>query len=77
MNAVVGVKDADGLIKTKAFIVLNDGISPSESIAVSIKKYAKKNLSPHKYPRFIEFVSELPLTRTGKINRRKLKKQGV
>lgn len=73
MNAVVGVKDADGLIKTKAFIVLKNGISPSESIAVSIKKYTKKNLSPHKYPRFIEFVSELPLTRTGKINRRKLK----
>jgi benzoate-CoA ligase len=74
--AVVGVKDADGLDKTKAFIVLRENIVATEAMADKITEYVKEKLSPYKYPRLIEFVSELPLTRTGKIDRRKLKELG-
>jgi len=74
---VVGVKDADGLDKTKAFVVLREGIAASNTLADNIKKHAKEKLSPHKYPRIIEFISDLPLTRTGKVDRRKLKEQGA
>ncbi len=75
--AVVGVKDRDGLDKTKAFVVLRDGITPSESTAEELRKYAKEKLSPYKYPRFIEFVEELPKTGLGKVDRLQLKQQGV
>jgi len=75
--AVVGVKDEDGLDKTKAFVVLREGIGASESMAEEIKTYTKEKLSPHKYPRLVEFVSDLPLTRTGKVDRRKLRDQGT
>jgi len=73
--AVVGVKDVDGLDTTKAFVVLRKGINTSNSMADNIKKYTKEKLSPHKYPRLIEFIRALPLTRTGKIDRYELRKK--
>ncbi|MBW1667526.1 MAG: benzoate-CoA ligase family protein [Deltaproteobacteria bacterium] len=73
--AVVGVRDEDGLDKTKAFVVLRKGLTGSEAMADELKIYTKEKLSPHKYPRIIEFVSDLPMTRTGKVDRRKLKNQ--
>jgi benzoate-CoA ligase family protein len=75
--AVVGVKDSDGLDKTKAFIVMREGMVASESMADQIREYTKRKLSSYKYPRFIEFINELPLTRTGKIDRRGLKERGA
>ena len=75
--AVLGVKDQDGLDQTKAFVVLEDGIEPSESIAEELKKYAKGTLSPYKYPRIVEFVGELPKTGLGKVDRLLLKQQGL
>jgi benzoate-CoA ligase family protein len=75
--AVVGVKDTDGLEKTKAFIILKEGISPSESIADKIREYAKSKLASYKYPRIIEFINELPLTRTDKIDRNGLRRRGA
>jgi benzoate-CoA ligase len=68
--AVIGKTDADGLVKTKAFIVLKSGQSLNEE---EVKAFAKAHLAPYKYPRFIEFVSELPKTATGKIQRFKLR----
>jgi benzoate-CoA ligase len=62
--AVIGVADADGLTKTKAFVVLKAGTGATE---------VKDKLAPYKYPRLIEFVAELPKTATGKIQRFKLR----
>ena len=70
--AVVGKQDTDGLIKTKAFIVLKAGQSLTEE---EVKAFVKEHLAPYKYPRFIEFVSELPKTATGKIQRFRLREQ--
>jgi len=73
--AVVGIKDRDGLDKTKAFVVLRDGVIVSESTADELREYAKEKLSPYKYPRFIEFVDELPKTGLGKVDRLQLKQR--
>ena len=68
--AVIGVADAEGLTKTKAFVVLKPGQSCSEDL---LKAFVKERLAPYKYPRQIEFVEELPKTATGKIQRFKLR----
>jgi benzoate-CoA ligase len=70
--AVIGTEDADGLVKSKAFVVLKAGASVDEA---ELKAFVKDRLAPYKYPRFIEFVSELPKTATGKIQRFKLREQ--
>ena len=68
--AVVGVSDTDGLIKTKAFVVLKSGATPDDG---ELKAFVKARLAPYKYPRLIQYVSELPKTATGKILRFKLR----
>jgi benzoate-CoA ligase len=68
--AVIGKEDAEGLTKTKAFVVLKAGQSATED---ELKAFVKERLAPYKYPRFIEFVPELPKTATGKIQRFKLR----
>jgi benzoate-CoA ligase len=68
--AVIGKEDADGLTKTKAFIVLKPGCQVGED---ELKAMVKERLAPYKYPRFIEFVADLPKTATGKIQRFKLR----
>ena len=68
--AVIGVEDADGLTKTKAFVVLKPGQSADET---DLKAFVKDRLAPYKYPRLIEFVSDLPKTATGKIQRFRLR----
>ena len=64
------VASAEGLTKTKAFVVLKSGQSVSEA---ELKAFVKDRLAPYKYPRFIEFIAELPKTATGKIQRFKLR----
>ncbi len=68
--AVVGVPDAEGLTKTKAFVVLKSGAHADEA---ELKAFVKDRLAPYKYPRAIEFVPELPKTATGKIQRFRLR----
>ncbi len=68
--AVIGVADADGLTKTKAFVVCKAGHAVSEA---ELKAFVKEKLAPYKYPRMIEFLPELPKTATGKIQRFKLR----
>ena len=68
--AVVGLIDAEGLTKTKAFVVRKTGAQVSED---ELKAFVKDRLAPYKYPRIIEFVEELPKTATGKIQRFKLR----
>ena len=71
--AVVGQRDVDELIKPKAFVILKDGGAPSEALAVELQEFVKSRIAPYKYPRWIEFVPELPKTVTGKIQRYKLR----
>ncbi|HXE49641.1 MAG TPA: benzoate-CoA ligase family protein, partial [Ramlibacter sp.] len=68
--AVIGKEDDDGLTKTKAFVVLKSGQQASEA---ELKAFVKERLAPFKYPRFIEFLPDLPKTATGKIQRFKLR----
>jgi benzoate-CoA ligase len=70
--AVIGINDAEGLTKTKAFVVLKDGAKVSED---ELKSFVKDRLAPYKYPRQIEFVADLPKTATGKIQRFKLRER--
>jgi benzoate-CoA ligase len=70
--AVIGVPDTEGLTKTKAFVVLKDGAQADEA---ELKAFVKDRLAPYKYPRVIEFVSELPKTATGKIQRFRLRER--
>jgi benzoate-CoA ligase len=70
--AVIGVQDDEGLTKTKAFVVCKAGASTTEA---QLKNFVKDRLAPFKYPRIIEFVSELPKTATGKIQRFKLRER--
>jgi benzoate-CoA ligase len=71
--AVVGTRDTDDLIKPKAYVVLKEGYEPSEAMAEELKEYVKETIAPYKYPRWIEFIPQLPKTATGKIQRFKLR----
>jgi len=73
--AVIGHKDEKDLIKPEAFVVLREGYAPSEELAQELKDWVLERLAKFKYPRWVEFVSELPKSATGKIQRFKLAKQ--
>lgn len=68
--AVVGQEDEQKLVKPKAYVVLKQGAKATDD---ELKSYVKEKLAPYKYPRWIEFASELPKTATGKIQRFKLR----
>lgn len=70
--AVIGKEDPDGLTKTKAFVVLKSGKTVSEE---DLKAFVKERLASYKYPRYIEFVEDLPKTATGKIQRFRLRQR--
>jgi acetyl-CoA synthetase len=74
MAAVVGSPDEIRTEIVKAFIVLKPDVSPQPEIGAEIKNFVKVRLAAHEYPREIEFVHELPMTATGKIMRKELKK---
>ncbi|MBU6437297.1 MAG: benzoate-CoA ligase family protein, partial [Betaproteobacteria bacterium] len=68
--AVIGMQDDDGLVKPKAYVVLKAG-QPADVGA--LQQHVKAQLAPYKYPRWIEFLPELPKTATGKIQRFRLR----
>lgn len=70
---VVGKKDDNDLFKPKAFIVLKDGYQPSQQLEKELKDFVKEKIAHYKYPRWVQFVPELPKTATGKIQRYKLR----
>lgn len=74
--AVVGHPDKDELIKPKAFVVLKDKARASEALADELKAFVRDRLAKYKYPRWIEFVDDIPKTSTGKFMRFKLRGQG-
>ncbi|MEO7038419.1 MAG: benzoate-CoA ligase family protein, partial [Candidatus Elarobacter sp.] len=67
--AVIGVRDEQDLVKPKAFVVLKPGVVAHDGLADLLKAHVKSKLAPYKYPRLFEFVTELPKTPTGKIQR--------
>jgi benzoate-CoA ligase len=74
--AVVGAKDKDELTKPRAFVLLKDKTKASDALAEELKQHVKSRIAPYKYPRWIEFVDDLPKTATGKIQRYKLRELG-
>ena len=74
--AVVGAKDQDELIKPRAFVLLKDRTKANHALAEELKAFVKSRIAPYKYPRWVEFVDELPKTATGKIQRYKLRELG-
>jgi len=70
---VVGARDEHGLEKPKACVVLRDGSRGNAAMVKQLQAFVKERLAPYKYPRWIEFLPELPKTATGKIQRYKLR----
>lgn len=68
-SAAVGIPDEERGHTIKSYVVLKDGVEGTEEIAQQIKDLVRKRLSAHAYPREVEFVSELPKTPSGKIQR--------
>ena len=73
--AVVGVPDALRTEVVKAFIPLRPGYAADAALEASIREFVKTRLSPHEYPRRIEFVDGFPMTATGKIRRKVLRER--
>ena len=71
--AIVGRPDDDEMIKPQAFVILNDPGDASDALADELRAHCKAGLAPYKYPRWFNFVEELPKTATGKIQRFKLR----
>jgi benzoate-CoA ligase len=68
---VVGVPDEHGLTKPHAFVVATD---PDPKLEATLQEFVRSRLEPYKYPRRIEFLSDLPRTHLGKIDRGKLRR---
>src|SRR5881397_671736 len=71
--AVVGREDTDRLVKPHAYVVLKDPAAAGDKLADELKLFVKDKIAPYKYPRWIEFVTEIQKTATGKIQRFKLR----
>jgi benzoate-CoA ligase len=72
-SGVIGDTDADGLLKPKAFVLLKSEFKPSDALRLELQNHVKSKLAPYKYPRWVEFVDDLPKTVTGKIQRFRLR----
>ena len=70
---VVGIPDEKRGMLIKAFIVLAEGFQSSERLVTELQDFTKQSIAPYKYPRVIEFITALPKTQTGKIQRNKLR----
>ena len=71
--AVVGQNDEKSLVKPKAFVVLREGNEPSKELEKDIQQWVLNKMAKYKYPRWVEFIKELPKSATGKIQRFKLR----
>ena len=70
---VIGATDADGLLKPKAYVLLKSEFKACHELQIELQTYVKNKLAPYKYPRWVEFVDDLPKTVTGKIQRFRLR----
>ena len=71
--AIVGHADEHALIKPKAYVVLKEAGAGGPALTEELMTLCRKTLAPYKYPRWVEYVTELPKTATGKIQRFKLR----
>lgn len=71
--AVIASEDGTGLQIPKAFVVLRDGHVGGEELVRELQDFVKQRITPHKYPRQIEFLAELPKTAAGKLLRYELR----
>ena len=71
--AVVGRADADELIKPEAFVVLKEAGDAGDALAEELLDHCKSGLARYKYPRWVNFVEDLPKTATGKVQRYRLR----
>jgi acetyl-CoA synthetase len=72
--AVVGLPDPDRGQTVAAFVRLAAGVAADDALARELQEHVKRNLAAYKYPRIVRFVTEYPLTSTGKISRSTLRK---
>ncbi|PKO66203.1 MAG: 2-aminobenzoate-CoA ligase, partial [Betaproteobacteria bacterium HGW-Betaproteobacteria-14] len=70
---VVGVPDEERGQIVKAYVVLREGHAPGDALARKLQDFVKRTVAPYKYPRAIEFVTALPRTETGKLQRFRLR----
>ncbi|WP_377278036.1 AMP-binding protein [Rhizobium sp. R86522] len=77
LAAVIGKPDPLRTEIVKAFVVLQDGYTAQAALSAEIRDWVKNRLSMHEYPREVEFVTELPLTTSGKVIRRLLRDQEI
>jgi acetyl-CoA synthetase len=75
--AVTGAPDPDRGTAVKATIILAKGWIPSEALKLELQNHVKKTTAPYKYPRIVEFVTELPKTISGKIRRVQIREEDV
>ncbi len=75
--AVVGAADEAGLVKPKAFVTVRPGVAGGPALAEALGAHLRGRLPPFKCPRWFVFLDELPKTATGKIQRFKLRAEGV
>jgi benzoate-CoA ligase len=75
--AVIGDEDDTGLTKPVAYVVLRRDVRPSDELAAALQEFVKQRIAPFKYPRHVHFISDLPKTATGKIQRYKLREASI
>jgi acetyl-CoA synthetase len=73
MAAVIGKPDTERGAIVKAFIVLAASVLPSRDLEKDLADHVRGKLAPYEYPKEFEFVDELPMTTTGKIQRKVLR----
>ncbi len=71
---VMAVEDAKRLVSLKAWVVLKPGHDPDPATTRALQDFVKRNLLPYKYPRSVEYLTELPKTGTNKVDRQALKR---
>ena len=74
--AVVAAPDEERGSVVRAVVVLRDGFDPSETLVKDLQQHVREQTAPYKYPRIVDFISELPKTSSGKVRRAVLRAAG-